>query len=91
MTDPGIHHQISDLVRREHELRASLALGGGDEDRAALAAGGTENDRAALRQVEESLDQCWDLLRQRDARRDVGENPDEAKARPVGEVEGYLQ
>jgi hypothetical protein len=53
--------------------------------------GGSDEDRAALRQVEESLDQCWDLLRQRDARRDAGTNPDEAKARPVSEVEGYLQ
>jgi len=79
MTDAGIHHQITELVEQEHQLRS------------ALAAGGTDEDRAALRQVEESLDQCWDLLRQRDARRDVGENPDEAKARPVSEVEGYLQ
>jgi hypothetical protein len=79
MTDEGIHHQITELVEQEHQLRS------------ALAAGGTDEDRAALRQVEESLDQCWDLLRQRDARRDVGENPDEAKARPVSEVEGYLQ
>ena len=79
MTDAGIHHQITELVEQEHQLRATLAAGGSDED------------RAALRQVEESLDQCWDLLRQRDARRDVGENPDEAKARPVSEVEGYLQ
>ena len=79
MTDAGIHHQISELVEQEHQLRASLAAGGSDED------------RAALRRVEESLDQCWDLLRQRDARRDVGGNPDEAKARPVSEVEGYLQ
>ncbi len=79
MTDPGIHHQISDLVRREHELRASLALGGGDED------------RAALRQVEQSLDQCWDLLRQRDAKRDYGDDPESATVRPVPEVEGYLQ
>jgi hypothetical protein len=79
MTDPGIHHQISDLVRREHELRASLALGGGDEE------------RAALRQVEQSLDQCWDLLRQRDAKRDYGDDPEGAKVRPVSEVEGYLQ
>jgi hypothetical protein len=79
MSDPGIHHQISDLVRREHELRASLAQGGAAED------------RAALRQVEESLDQCWDLLRQRDAKRDYGDDPESAKARPVSEVEGYLQ
>jgi hypothetical protein len=79
MTDANIHHQITELVEQEHQLRA------------ALAAGGSAEDRAALRQVEESLDQCWDLLRQRDARRDAGENPDEAKARSVGEVEGYLQ
>ena len=79
MTDAGIHHQITELVEQEHQLRS------------ALAAGGTDEDRAALRQVEESLDQCWDLLRQRDARRDAGSNPDEAKARPVSEVEGYLQ
>jgi hypothetical protein len=79
MTDASIHHQITELVAQEHQLRAALAAGGSDED------------RAALRQVEESLDQCWDLLRQRDARRDAGENPDEAKARPVSEVEGYLQ
>jgi hypothetical protein len=79
MSDPGIHHQISDLVRLEHELRASLAQGGGAED------------LEALRQVEESLDQCWDLLRQRDAKRDYGDDPESAKARPVSEVEGYLQ
>jgi hypothetical protein len=79
MTDANLHHQITELVEQEHQLRAALAAGGSDED------------RAALRQVEQSLDQCWDLLRQRDARRDAGENPDEAKPRPVGEVEGYLQ
>ena len=79
MTDEGIHHQITELVEQEHQLRF------------ALAAGGTDEDRAALRQVEEALDQCWDLLRQRDARRDAGADPDEAKPRPVSEVEGYLQ
>ena len=79
MTDAGLHHQISDLVRREHELREALATSGADAD------------RAALRQVEESLDQCWDLLRQRDAKRDAGDDPDGAKVRPVSEVESYLQ
>ena len=79
MTDANIHHQITELVEQEHQLRA------------ALAAGGTDDDRAALRQVEESLDQCWDLLRQRDAKRDYGDDPEGAKVRPVSEVEGYLQ
>ncbi len=79
MSDPDLHHQISELVEREHRLRDALASGGGDED------------RAALRQVEEALDQCWDLLRQRDAKREVGDDPENAKVRPVSEVEGYLQ
>jgi hypothetical protein len=79
MTDASIHHQITDLVQEEHRLRS------------ALAAGGTDEDRVALQNVEQSLDQCWDLLRQRDARREAGANPDEAKERPVSEVEGYLQ
>jgi hypothetical protein len=43
------------------------------------------------RQLEEQLDQCWDLLRQRQARREAGEDPAEARVRPVDEVEGYLQ
>jgi hypothetical protein len=79
MSDASIHHQINELVEQEHRLRASLAEGGSDDD------------RVALRHVEESLDQCWDLLRQREGRRDAGENPDDAKARPVQEVEGYIQ
>jgi hypothetical protein len=43
------------------------------------------------RQLEQQLDQCWDLLRQRQARREFGGDVGEAQARPVGEVEGYLQ
>ena len=44
-----------------------------------------------LRTIEVSLDQCWDLLRQRRARRDAGQDPDEAEARPAPVVEGYKQ
>ena len=79
MSDVSIHQQISDLVKREHELRETLATGGSNDD------------RAALREVEVSLDQCWDLLRQREGRRDAGEDPDQARVRPVSEVENYLQ
>jgi hypothetical protein len=50
------------------------------------------HDAAERRQaLEEQLDQCWDLLRQREARRDAGEDPSGAEPRPVPEVEGYLQ
>ena len=73
----AIHETITRLVGEERELRASSEH--------------TDEDRARLRQLEEQLDQCWDLLRQRDALRDAGVDPDEAKPRPIGEVEGYLQ
>ena len=79
--DTNIRQQINELVDREHDLRARIAAGGPT----------AADARADLRQVEESLDQCWDLLRQREARRDAGENDDGARVRPVSEVEGYLQ
>lgn len=43
------------------------------------------------RELEEQLDQCWDLLRQRQAQREFGGNADDARPRPVSEVENYLQ
>ena len=81
MDDKEILGRIDDLIQTEHELRARLAAGklGSDEERAALAS------------AEEALDQCWDLLRQRRARREFGQNPEGAQARPVSEVEGYRQ
>jgi len=48
-------------------------------------------DKQRLRQMEVELDQCWDLLRQRRALRDVGRNPDEATVRPPNIVENYEQ
>lgn len=71
-----LHQRISDLIATEHRLRE------GQMDDAA---------RAELRRTEEHLDQLWDLLRQRDARRAAGADPGGASERPVGEVEGYLQ
>ena len=44
-----------------------------------------------LRDLEESLDQCWDLLRQRRAHREFAQDPDESQQRPRQQVEGYLQ
>ena len=81
MDDKEILGHIDDLIRTEHELRERLAAG-------QLS---SAQEREQLKAAEEALDQCWDLLRQRRARIEFGENPNEANARPVGEVEGYMQ
>lgn len=78
MNDQDILTRIQALVEEEHSLREAS----GD---------GQVPDKARLKQVEESLDQCWDLLRQRRAKFESGENPNDAEARPVSEVEGYKQ
>ena len=77
MDDDDILSRIKALVDEEH----SIATGSG-----------SAGDRAERRRhIEEQLDQCWDLLRQRQARREFGGDPDAAEPRPVHEVEGYLQ
>ena len=79
-TDRGIHEQITDLVAQERELREQLQaheIEPGEE-------------HARLRDIETQLDQCWDLLRQRQALRGAGADPDQASVRPVSEVEGYV-
>jgi Protein of unknown function (DUF2630) len=81
MDDKEILSHIDDLIATEHDLRAKVANG-------QLS---SAEERARLRSAEEALDQCWDLLRQRRARREFGENPEGAQARPAGEVEGYQQ
>ena len=81
MDDKKILATIGDLINTEHKLRQQLASGDL----------GSAEEREQLRSTEAALDQCWDLLRQRRARREFGENPDEASARPVSEVENYRQ
>ena len=73
--------QVAELVEREHVLRQQL---GDPQDQDRI------TDRAALRSLEEELDQCWDLLRQRRARRAVHRDPGDAHVRPVEQVENYL-
>jgi hypothetical protein len=79
MDQEQILARITAMVDDEKRLRASLASGEID--------GATEQVRLAA--VERELDQCWDLLRQRRAKTEFGENPDEARARPESQVEGY--
>ena len=81
MDDKEILARINGLIETERELRTELADG-------RLS---SEQERDRLRSAEEALDQCWDLLRQRRARREFGENPDGAMVRPAAEVEGYQQ
>jgi hypothetical protein len=81
MDEKEIMARISGLIDTEHELRTQLQRG-------ELT---SEQERERLRSAEEALDQCWDLLRQRRAKREFGESPDGATARPASEVEGYQQ
>jgi DNA-binding transcriptional regulator PaaX len=60
-----------------------------DEEQAMRTAHEVDQDR--LDQLEATLDQCWDLLRQRRARREFGQDETLARPRPVGTVEDYLQ
>jgi hypothetical protein len=75
--DKDIHAQIEALVEEEHTLRNATEH--------------TAEQRARLHQIEEERDQLWDLVRQRDAKRQYGEDPAEAQARPEPQVENYLQ
>ncbi len=78
MDENAVLGHIHELVEEEKQLRAAHH-------------GLTGEDRQRLQNVEQQLDQAWDLLRQRRARSEFGENPDEANRRSVNEVEGYLQ
>jgi predicted nuclease with TOPRIM domain len=79
MDERTIHDQINDLVAEEHQLRDRLA--GGQPGSAA--------ERARLTAIEVELDRLWDLLRQRQALRRAGDNPNKAQERPASTVEGY--
>jgi hypothetical protein len=80
MDDAEVIRRIGALVDEEHELERSASSAGPDDE---------TTDR--LRELEVALDQCWDLLRQRRARREMGENPDDAAVRPPEVVERYQQ
>jgi len=80
MDDPQIHDSIEQLVSEEHELWERESTGNA-----------TDDDRRRLKAVQVSLDQCWDLLRQRRALRNAGLDPESAEARPADIVERYWQ
>jgi len=80
MDDSQIHGSIEQLVGEEHELWRAESEGTASDE-----------DRRRLQAIKVSLDQCWDLLRQRRALRESGLDADAAAARPADVVEGYEQ
>ena len=81
MDDSDILARIREMVDAEHQLRRKMQDNPGDIFDAAQ----------QLRNLEESLDQCWHLLRQRRAHREFAQNPDDSQPRPPEQVERYLQ
>ena len=77
MDDQAVLHRIQHLVDEEHRLDQH-------PDR-------SPEDHQRYQALQVELDQCWDLLRQRRARREFGDDPDQAKVRDPKTVEGYEQ
>ena len=75
--DQPVLNHINRLVQEEEHLYGKSDL--------------TSDDRGRLERLKVELDQCWDLLRQRRALREFGEDPDKAKERPARIVENYEQ
>jgi hypothetical protein len=75
MNDKTILQHVSELVEEEKRLRLGASQAADKAER--------------LRHIDEQLDQCWDLLRQRRALREFGENPEKAQVRDARTVEGY--
>jgi hypothetical protein len=76
-TDRSVRERIQELVEEEHRFYEEGTMDAAEHRR--------------LADVEMELDQCWDLLRQRRARREMGEDPSQASVRPVEVVETYEQ
>jgi len=75
MDDTAIFDRLRTLADEEHAIREQ----------------GPDGDGGRLEDIEVMLDQCWDLLRQRRAKREFGGDPDDATVRDPSVVEGYQQ
>ena len=78
MDDEQVMERINEIAHEEHQLWEK-------EGRGEI----TDAERERLRELGITLDQCWDLLHQRRARRAAGEDPDDASVRDARTVEGY--
>ena len=75
--DQSVLKHIKDLAAEEHRLFEQEPQ--------------TKADAARLKKIQVELDQYWDLLRQRQARRAAGEDPNQARMRSPKIVENYEQ
>jgi len=80
MDDSQVHGEIERLVAEEHELWNRESSGQA-----------TDADRQRMQALKVALDQCWDMLRQRRAKREFGEDPEAAELRRPEVVENYWQ
>jgi hypothetical protein len=80
MEDQDIIERINQLAHEEHALFEKESQGEA-----------SEADRERMKRLEVTLDQCWDLLHQRRARRAAGLDPDQATVRDEQTVEGYVE
>ena len=82
MADDDVLANIQQFAAEEHELYERHRAGGTPL---------TDDEHRRLEELQVRLDQCWDLLRQRRARRQYDEDPSKAHARDESTVEGYQQ
>lgn len=80
MSDSDILNHIDELVAEEQRLYERESHGDF-----------TASDRTRLDEIGVGLDRCWDLLRQRRARREFGLDPEDARERSADTVEHYQQ
>jgi hypothetical protein len=78
MDDEQVMERINEIAHEEHQLWEK-------EGRGEI----TDAERERLRELGVTLDQCWDLLHQRRARRAAGQDPDDTSVRDARTVEGY--
>jgi uncharacterized protein DUF2630 len=79
MEDERVLTRINELAHEEHQLFEKESRGEA-----------SDGDRERLKDLQVTLDQCWDLLHQRRARRSAGQDPNDATVRDERTVEGYL-
>lgn len=80
MDDAELVRRISELTDEEHRLETSH-----------IGVGLTDEEHQRLGSIEVALDQCWDLLRRRRARRSAGLEPEDEQVRDAEVVEHYQQ